>query len=402
MLLENKIQSEQQKNWIFLGLAAISTIFCMYKPIILVEGFQFDLRNVAILMGGLYGGAPAIILLSLFTIVIRFMIGGTGAYSTIIISIFFIIITLFTHKKFHHVSLKGKLLIGNFFALLYTLIVLVVVDILFNLSFILNNFITILSYEMISFTVLIYLKEYVHEASLVKNRVLQAEKMEIVSQLASSISHEVRNPLTVVRGFLQLMLNIDLEKEKQNEYLQLSISEIDRANRIIGDYLSFAKPNINDHDILNMKNEISRVKEIITPLANMNTVHIQTEIQNGYIMGTSQLFQQCLLNITKNCIEAMPNGGILTIRAKGQGENIKLEIEDTGAGMTKEQLNKLGEPFFSTKGDKGTGLGMMATKQIIEKMNGKLIVTSELHKGTKFTITFPSVSPMLEKMNKSS
>lgn len=392
MLFDNKLRSEQQKKWIFIILTVSSVIFCLNKPIFFIEGFQYDLRNIAVIIGGLYGGIPAIIVLWITTIVARILIGGSGIYSTFFVSSFLSIVTIYVYKKFQYASMKRKLVIGMIYALSYIMLIITIVMIGFHVKLPISVMITLISYEILAIIIVIYLKEYVREASLIKHRVLKAEKMEIVSYLASSISHEVRNPLTVVRGFLQMMLSVELEKDKKEEYLKLSISEIDRANRIIGDYLNFAKPNIENKEVLNVTEEIGRVKEIITPLANMNSVNIETSLETGHIVGASRLFQQCLLNITKNCIEAMPDGGMLTILAKEQKHNIVIYIEDTGNGMTQEQISRLGEPYFSTKGEKGTGLGMMSAIQIIEEMNGKLSVTSELNKGTKFEITFPSVS----------
>lgn len=175
-------------------------------------------------------------------------------------------------------------------------------------------------------------------------------------------------------------------------FISYSLHEINRANDIIGNYLSFAKPALEKIILIDLKQELQKAINIITPMANMNCIEIVTKIDPHYFKGDPQLLQQGLLNITKNCIEAMPSGGILFIGTKEKNNKIMIRITDNGKGMTNDQLLRLGEPYFTTKGGEGTGLGMMAAIQIIEIMNGKLEVTSRINEGTQFKIHFPKSS----------
>lgn len=393
MLIENKWKNEQWKCWLFIGLFAIGTIITMSRPITLNNDIQFDFFYEIFLIGSLYYRIPAIIVLSVTAIITRFLLDDGGIYSTVLFTSFFATISFIIYPKFLNASKQRKIGIGIIYSIFCSLIMLAVDYAFFDNSTTFYNSLIYIIAKVIIVAIIIYHIEYVRESSLIKHRVLKAEKMEVVSQLASSISHEVRNPLTVVRGFLQMMLNIELEKEKKQEYLNLAISEIDRANQIIRNYLSFAKPDLENLDIISISEEVERIKEIITPLANMNCVKIHMNIQSGFVKGISPLFQQCLLNITKNCIEAMPDGGILTIESNTCGHYLYMKITDTGCGMSEEQIARIGEPFFSTKGENGTGLGMMAAVQIIERMNGKLNIKSTVDIGTEFLIVFPSVSP---------
>lgn len=140
---------------------------------------------------------------------------------------------------------------------------------------------------------------------------------------------------------------------------------------------------------MDVKQELYKAINIITPLANMNCIEVETRIETFYIYGDSQLFQQCLLNITKNCIEAMQESGKLSIETWEKNWQLIITIADTGKGMTPDQLSRLGEPYFTTKGREGTGLGMMAVLQIVEMMNGELKVTSKVNEGTNFYLSFP-------------
>ncbi len=180
-----------------------------------------------------------------------------------------------------------------------------------------------------------------------------------------------------------------MEEDKRNKFIDISLQEIKRANDIIGNYLTFAKPAQQEYSNIELKQELNRSINVITPMANMNSVHIQTNIDTCYIKGDSQLLQQCFLNITKNSIEAMPNGGTLFINTEEINDEVVIEIADNGEGMMDEQLRRLGEPFLTTKGREGTGLGMMAVIRIIKMMNGKLDVKSKINEGTQFRIYFP-------------
>jgi two-component system sporulation sensor kinase B len=116
---------------------------------------------------------------------------------------------------------------------------------------------------------------------------------------------------------------------------------------------------------------------------------------DSLICGEKSFIQQCLINLCKNAIEAMENGGILSIRTWDDHDNLYLEIKDSGVGMSEEQLNKLGQPFFTTKGYKGTGLGILATCRILKKLNSTITVSSKKGEGTMFLLSFP----LIEKVN---
>ncbi|MGK9185598.1 DUF4084 domain-containing protein [Priestia filamentosa] len=218
----------------------------------------------------------------------------------------------------------------------------------------------------------------------------KSEKLEIVSHLAASISHEVRNPLTVAKGFMQLFYE-DLKRNSKKQLCDIAIKELDRAAEIINDYLMFAKPAIEHKEMISIWSELQHAVTIVTPLANMNTVQIQLPLphdEDGFILGDRQKLQQCLINVLKNGIEAMPNGGKLQVLLHHHHSDLQIDIHDSGKGMTQEQINRLGEPYFTTK-EKGTGLGMMVSFSIVKGMKGSINVTSEPQKGTCFSIKFP-------------
>ncbi|WP_062051536.1 sensor histidine kinase [Bacillus sp. JCM 19034] len=379
----------QQKIWIYNISTSLAIFSCMAFPIPVEDGYIFDLRLVALTIGGLYGGAHSILLLGGAIIIYRFIIGGLGAFATLIVVTLLTFSLLTMHKSFNKATRTKKVMIGTTLSLSAGVLALLNSIFIFEMPF---SAFTISFYLLIticSTSLLIYLYEAFNESIVISKRVLKAEKMEVVSHLASSVSHEVRNPLTVVKGFLQLMVQNDLTESQRKEYLRIAIDEVDRANEIIIDYLTFAKPAPENERTLNIKEEIQHTLNLIAPLANMRRIEIETDVTNLYTKGEEQHFKQCLLNITKNCIEAMPDTGKLKIKAGVKNDDIMIVISDNGKGMTKEQLLRLGEPYFTTKGREGTGLGMLVAIKVIEAMQGELNVKSEVDKGTSFYIRLP-------------
>jgi two-component system sporulation sensor kinase B len=231
---------------------------------------------------------------------------------------------------------------------------------------------------------------YSRQVELYNNRLQRSEKLEIISELAASIAHEVRNPLQVTRGFLQLLTMKVSEQEK--EYMNLAISELDRAAEIITDFLTFAKPQMEHVEQLHIESELKQIEGIIIPLAHLHGGDIEMNIPRDlYIQGNSSKFKQAVINIIKNSIEALQGLGQIKIWAYHKEDKVLIHIRDTGEGMDAAALSRLGEPYFSTK-TKGTGLGLMVTFRIIEIMGGNIKFLSEKGKGTEVILSFPCAS----------
>jgi two-component system sporulation sensor kinase B len=233
--------------------------------------------------------------------------------------------------------------------------------------------------------------EYSQELEKFNNDLQRSEKMEIISELAASVAHEVRNPLQVTRGFLQILGERSGKKEK--EYLQMAVAELDRASLIITDFLTFAKPSLETVDLLDVSAELRHVSGILLPLANMQGGEIELKLDSSlYVLGSSSKFKQAFINLIKNSIEALREEGLITIASWQSDEQIIISIKDNGEGMKGSELARLGEPYYSNK-TKGTGLGLMVTFRIIEAMEGNLQFQSKKGEGTEVIIKFPAVDP---------
>ncbi|WP_257958675.1 sensor histidine kinase [Bacillus sp. V3-13] len=221
----------------------------------------------------------------------------------------------------------------------------------------------------------------------------RAEKMNAIGQLAASVAHEIRNPMTVVKGFLQIFLAKESMSDEERMYIKLMIEEMNRAETIINDYLSLAKPDLKQIEQVDGAELAGKVVDLMNSYAMMSkNIDVITHI-NGPIMmrGNKSELNQVLINIIKNGIEAMKDGGKLTLTVKEEGDYGVFIISDTGIGMSEEALKRLGTAFYSLK-EKGTGIGLMVCYQIIERMKGKIEVESKEGEGTTFRIYVPLFS----------
>lgn len=231
------------------------------------------------------------------------------------------------------------------------------------------------------------LLSYSKELELFNHQLQRAEKMKIISDLAASIAHEVRNPLQVTRGFLQLIAGRSDEASKP--HFEMAINELDRASGIITDFLTFAKPEMDTVVALDIQQELGKIESIISPLAAYHGTVLEVRIPDRlYVLGNPTKFKQAFMNMIKNSIESIQSNGIVKIEAHAENGMAVIRIADNGEGMDEDQIAKLGEPYYSTK-TKGTGLGLMVTFRIIEVMKGTLEFRSEKGKGTEALIRFP-------------
>jgi PAS domain S-box-containing protein len=223
-----------------------------------------------------------------------------------------------------------------------------------------------------------------------KEELLQkSDKLSLVGQLAAGIAHEIRNPLTSLRGFIQLL---QYKTEENKDYCDIMLSELDRINLIVGEFLVLAKPHMTQYSTKEMNPLVQHVVTLIGTQAIMNNIHIDYKFAPNLplISCEENQLKQVIINLIKNAIEAMPNGGTIHVETgKHDDDHIFIEIADEGIGLSEEMIEKLGEPFYTTK-EHGTGLGLMVCYRIIENHFGEMIVNSELNKGTTFRILLPT------------
>ncbi|CAM4146089.1 sporulation kinase E [Geobacillus stearothermophilus ATCC 7953] len=216
----------------------------------------------------------------------------------------------------------------------------------------------------------------------------KSDTLNVVGELAAGIAHEIRNPMTALKGFIQLLQgSIDGD---YSMYFNVIMSELERIESIITEFLVLAKPQAVQYK----QNDICKIMQdtidLISAQAIMNNVQIIADFDRGLPPVYCELNQlkQVFINILKNAIEVMPKGGDITVRIARMGKNVHISITDQGVGIPKDKIKKLGEPFYTTK-ERGTGLGLMVSYKIIEEHQGKIDVESEVGVGTTFHITLP-------------
>lgn len=215
----------------------------------------------------------------------------------------------------------------------------------------------------------------------------KADKLNVVGQLAAGLAHEIRNPLASLRGFLQLIMSGHMGKA---EYFDIMISEIDRINSIVNELLIISKP----HETSFRKNNIGMIlRSVVTLLeaqAALNNIQFHVEMKDNIpLIESSEIeIKQVFVNILKNAIEAMQNGGIIRIKAVVQKDNLLIRFIDQGSGINESVIPRLGEPFFTTK-DNGTGLGLMMCYKIINDHKGWIHINSVVNKGTTIDVILP-------------
>ncbi len=214
-----------------------------------------------------------------------------------------------------------------------------------------------------------------------------------VGQIAAGIAHEVRNPLTAVKGFLQL-----LQQEAQHEYIDIAQSELENALTTLNDLLQVAKPDLEDEQnqaifltvelesILNLFQDKLYDIKVITNFKNPNVS----------IQGKKSQFKKAFFNLIKNAIESMNGRGTLSITHECINEEVIVTIQDTGVGIPEEKLSLLGTPFFSTKSE-GTGLGLAQVFSVVYQHGGKIMVESKKDQGTTFIIKMRQESQLTQK-----
>nr|WP_268870562.1 HAMP domain-containing sensor histidine kinase [Halalkalibacter wakoensis] len=384
-------------NNIMIGLiSAISIVLCMSFPWNISPNFIFDFRQVPFIIGILYGGRKVGLTLLFVLLGYRYFLGlGEGFYTSIIIyPLIFLAIAFFSAQFRSTTNFSRKMTIAIGANVLSILLLITVVS-FFKVNLSVSGWVTLILFyitQVIVMFLFIYFIERAKEENYILSELNELEKLKMVSDMAASISHEVRNPLTVTKGFLQLLQDPSIPFDKKDFYLRLSLNELERAEIIISDYLTFAKPSLENVVDLNVAKELEYVVKVVTPYATMRNVTINVNTsENVKVAGERQKFHQCLINLAKNGIEAMPEQGQLTLTLSETETEAVITIEDTGIGMSEDHLKRLATPYYSTK-TSGTGLGTMVVYSIIKAMNGQIQVESKENVGTRFILSIPKVT----------
>jgi PAS domain S-box-containing protein len=219
----------------------------------------------------------------------------------------------------------------------------------------------------------------------------RSEKLSVVGQIAAGVAHEVRNPLTTLRGFVQLQQQTG---SLSADHLKVMLGELDQINMIVSEFLVFAKPQANLHQPINVLSIVGDIMMLLDSEAKMSNVQLAliADPKLPKVIGEANQLKQVFVNVMKNGIEAMEGGGELTVKLEHAADNmLTLQFFDQGCGIAEDDVQRLGEPFFTKKAN-GNGLGLMVSQQIIAAHKGSIVFHSELGKGTCVEVSLPTGS----------
>ncbi len=252
-----------------------------------------------------------------------------------------------------------------------------------------GNILEFLAIQFILLFVFLQTETKVIELKTYHNEIQQAKQLNSIGQLAATIAHEIRNPITVVKGFVQLLQKKKSMTSDDQFYIETMLKELEYAQIIINDYLSLAKPQTETIQKVEINQEILNITDLLASMANSQNIGFQLNLNEILTTKINPIeFKQVLVNLVKNAIESMIEPGYITINLTRENDYALIEMIDTGIGMSPETIEKLGTPFYSLK-ERGTGIGLTVCYNIIEKFKGSIEVYSKEGKGTTFRIYLP-------------
>lgn len=243
---------------------------------------------------------------------------------------------------------------------------------------------------IISHSLLKRFQSYVRTVVEMMNSMEETENLAVIGTMSTTIAHEIRNPLTALKGFTQI------QKERNPEdtmSYEIMLQEIERINGFVSELMLLGKPKPTNYEWCNIGEILLYVVQLMESYATQYKVKFNLQVDGSLpvINGDDKQLKQVLLNIIKNGIESMPGGGNIQILAyEKAGENLCISVEDQGLGIENEKIEKIGKAFYTTK-ENGTGLGLMITYKIIEEHQGSIAIESSMGIGTKVEIYLPTV-----------
>jgi two-component system sporulation sensor kinase A len=216
---------------------------------------------------------------------------------------------------------------------------------------------------------------------------INSEKLYVAGQLAAGIAHEIRNPLTSLKGFLQLIAS---GRKNNATYYDIMNSELDRIEEIVSELLMLSKPQVYQLSYHDMRMMMRDTVTLLEAQAILHNIVIEADYgaESLWVYGVENQVKQVFINVIKNAIEAMIDGGAIRVKLSRENDGVYARIHDEGPGIGQDQLAKMGQPFYTTK-EKGTGLGLMVSYKIVDNHHGRIQVNSEIGMGTIFEIMLP-------------
>ena len=307
-------------RYFIMFLSSITLVLSMTYSICFGDVCGYNFHPIPIVSGFLYGGIVGLVPAAIF-VAYEWVLKGINLLP--VISNISIDNSIILSKKWSLFSRDKKLILAFMISSLYVLVSLVIgmINVLLETGFtpyvshLYSGYIFASLIMVMTMVFQVYLTEYLNENAILRTEMQKSEKLNIVSELAASVAHEVRNPLTVVRGFIQLLEST--EDVKNKDYMRLVLAELDRAEQIISDYLNLARPQIEKKEHICLSAQLIEMTTLMSSFAAMQGVYLQVEISESlYTIGDKTKLKQAIMNVVKNGIEAIQgNKGYLKVTA---------------------------------------------------------------------------------------
>jgi len=233
------------------------------------------------------------------------------------------------------------------------------------------------------------LKSQADQILEIEEQLRRADRLSALGQLSAGMAHEIRNPLGSIRGTAEILQEGIDPADRRYEFTCILIKEVDRLNKVVQNFLDFARPSGGGREQVDINRLLAEVLTLTGQPALKNGV--TTRLEAGVVPemeGDGEQLKQAFLNLVLNALQAMPAGGSLDVSTALTAGTLEIRFTDTGGGIPRENLDRIFNPFFTTRGE-GTGLGLAITHRIIQGHGGRIAVKSRVGAGTTFILTFP-------------
>jgi len=223
----------------------------------------------------------------------------------------------------------------------------------------------------------------------IEEQLRRADRLTALGELSAGMAHEIRNPLGSIRGTAEIIQDGIDPSDRRYEFTRILIKEVDRLNKVVKDFLDFARPAAAEKTWVDLNGLLEEVLLLTRQQARKTGVRAELEAgELPEVPGNQEQLKQAFLNLVLNALQAMADGGRLTVSTGCENDEVTVRIADTGQGIPAENLARIFNPFFTTR-QEGTGLGLAITHRIIQSHGGRIEATSEAGKGTTFILTLP-------------
>jgi len=386
VLICYKEEKNKSYNNLLLNISLLTSLYLCLKYGVTINNTKILLFcNIPIVIAYIKKKPYTAIILSFTNIIYSYLFFDILCISTIIKYISYLILYLIGNKK--KLSINGFILSiaviqGFFLAFEYFFT---------NINVSVRDFISILIlifiYYFVTFSI-VYIFKVVDRIETLNSSIKLLEKDKMIKDALFKLTHEIKNPLAVCKGYLD-MIDLD-KKEKSQKYISIMKQEIGRSLNIMSDFVEFNKIKIikEQVDLNLLLYDVYDSFKIIAGSKNIKLIYKDMENEEIYFQGDYERLKQVIINLLKNSLESIEDKGCIEIYSSINKYYLDIIVEDNGLGMNKETLDRIKEMFYTTKTN-GTGLGVALSNEIINAHKGELIYNSKLNKGTKVTIRLP-------------